>query len=1011
VKAICCFQWKEVICHLTLTTEGFLLTLISQGFPVPESKVKNHEKELAGAVDRSTAVLLHNSRTVVSKNEAAQNRFGDWDYKVSTLRSLYGSKRRRTGLSKPIETKRLEAAGSGSSPWKKWGPYLSERQWGTVREDYSERGDAWQYFTHDQSRSRAYRWGEDGLAGFSDEKQRLCFAIALWNGKDSIIKERLFGLANSEGNHGEDVKEYYFYLDSTPTHSYLKYLYKYPQGPYPYDDLVATNRKRSRDEFEYELLDTGIFDYDRYFDVFVEYGKESPEEILIKITLWNRGSEASVLHILPTLWFRNTWSWSQGDNKPMLEYTEGMKGVSVVKAAHSELGDRFLYCDGNPPILFTENETNNHRIFGTPNHNPYVKDGINNYIVHRQTSAVNPKGMGTKAAGHYQIVIPPGQCEVIRLRLSDTGPEQRTKSVTGPREPFGKHFDKTLETRQRESDEFYASIIPPNLSEDARNVMRQSLAGMLWSKQFYYYDLNKWLDDHNADRFQKSGGSAIRNDRWHHMYNADIISMPDKWEYPWYATWDLAFHVIALTLVDEDFGKRQLELMLSDNYLHSNGQIPAYEWNFSDVNPPVHAWSTIFTYRLGQALHGQGDLDWLERVFQKLLLNFTWWVNRKDRSGNNVFEGGFLGLDNIGVFDRSAPLPTGGYLDQADGTAWMALFCQNMIEIAEELAVHRAIYSDLYVKFLQHFLWIASSMGQTGGDTGMWDEEDGFFYDVLRLSDGGGQRLKVRSIVGLLPFCAVTVLQTRIGKRFPEAAQRFHKFVDARPELTNFIHDPRKIGPEGRFMAAVLNENNLRRVLTRMLDENEFLSPNGIRALSRYHAEHPYILHAGGREYPVSYLPAESNNGMFGGNSNWRGPVWMPINTMIIRALLQYYNYYGTTFTIEFPTGSGRNMNLYEVAEEITNRLARIFLRDAHGRRPVFGGTEKFQNDPHWRDYLQFYEYFHGDNGAGLGASHQTGWTGAIARAMHIFATNTPQEVIELGKLAVARASDEERTK
>jgi hypothetical protein len=914
-------------------------------------------------------------------------------------------------VSKTIEVKRLEAANDVSSPWKKWGPYLSERQWGTVREDYSKQGDAWQYFTHDQARSRAYRWGEDGLAGFSDERQRLCFAIALWNGRDPIIKERLFGLANSEGNHGEDVKEYYFYLDSTPTHSYMKYLYKYPQSPYPYDDLVSTNRKRSRDELEYELLDTGVFDQDRYFDVFVEYAKETPEEILIKITLWNRGPDAAALHILPTLWFRNTWSWSEGGKKPTLQRAENMKGVSVVKATHPELGERFFYCEGDPPILFTENETNNELLFGTPNRTPYVKDGINNYVVHQQTSAVNPESVGTKVSAHYQRMVAPGKCEVIRLCLNDTDPKQRNTSVVMPKGlPFGEHFEEVLKTRQGESDEFYASIIPPNLSDDARNVMRQALAGMLWSKQFYYYDVNKWLEDHNAHRFHTSGGRAVRNERWHHLYNADIISMPDKWEYPWYATWDLAFHVIALTLVDEDFGKRQLELLLTDSYLHSNGQIPAYEWNFGDVNPPVHAWSTIFTYRLGQALHGQGDLDWLERIFQKLLLNFTWWVNRKDRTGNNVFEGGFLGLDNIGVFDRSAPLPAGGYLDQADGTAWMALFCQNMLEIVEELAVHRPIYADMYVKFLQHFLWIASSMAHAGEDIGMWDEEDGFFYDVLRLPDGRGQRLKVRSIVGLLPLCAVTVLQSKMGEKFPQAAQRFRKFIEARPELTDFIHDLRKIGPEGRFMAAVLSETNLRRVLTRMLDESEFLSPYGIRALSRYHAEHPYVIHVDGQESSVNYLPAESNNGMFGGNSNWRGPVWIPVNTMIIRALLQYYSYYGKMFTMEFPTGSGRKMNLYEIAEEITHRVASIFLRDDHGRRPVFGGTQKFQNDPYWRDYLQFYEYFHGDNGAGLGASHQTGWTGAIARAMHLFATNTPQQVIELGKLVIATASGEERT-
>jgi hypothetical protein len=911
-----------------------------------------------------------------------------------------------SGIVNEKEQKRLREARESGIPWKKWGPYLSERQWGTVREDYSEDGNAWDYFSHDQARSRAYQWGEDGLAGISDNQGLLCFALALWNENDPILKERLFGLTNSEGNHGEDVKEYYFYLDSTPTHSYMKYLYKYPHRAYPYGDLVGTNRRRSRSEMEYELLDTDVFNENRYFDVFVEYAKETPEDLLIKIAVWNRGRDAAALHVLPTLWFRNTWSWSEGLKRPLIQNAEPIKGARVVKASHPELGERFFYCEGDPPTLFTENETNSQRLFGTPNRTPYVKDGINNRVVHQQASAVNAQGVGTKMSAHYQLVVGPGQCEVIRLRLNEIGPEERKKSVSMPQGvPFGEHFEEVLKARLRESDEFYASIIPPNLSDDARNVMRQALAGMLWSKQFYYYDLNKWLKDHHSHRFETSGRRAVRNDRWNHMYHADIISMPDKWEYPWYAAWDLAFHVVALTLVDEDFGKRQLELMLSDSYLHSNGQIPAYEWNFGDVNPPVHAWSTIFTYRLGQAKNGEGDLDWLERIFQKLLLNFTWWVNRKDRSGNNVFEGGFLGLDNIGVFDRSAPMPTGGYLDQADGTAWMALFCQSMLEIAEALAVHRPIYADMYLKFLQHFLWIASSMAHVGGDIGMWDEEDGFFYDVLRLPDGRAERLKVRSVVGLLPLCAVTVLETKMGEKFPQAAKRFNKFVEARPELTKFIHDPRKIGSEGRFMAAVLNEINLRRVLTRMLDENEFLSPHGIRALSRYHAEQPYVFHSGGQEYPVSYQPAESNNGMFGGNSNWRGPVWMPINTMIIRALLQYYAYYGETFTIEFPTGSNRKMTLYEIAKEIAGRLAGIFLRDGDGRRPLFGGTQKFQNDPYWRDYLQFYEYFHGDNGAGLGASHQTGWTGAVARSMHIFATNTSQQFLELGKLTVAMAS------
>jgi hypothetical protein len=894
------------------------------------------------------------------------------------------------------EHKRLEEARLQKVPWKKWGPYLSERQWGTVREDYSEGGDAWDYFSHDQARSRAYRWGEDGLAGISDDKQRLCFALALWNGNDPILKERLFGLTNTEGNHGEDVKEYYFYLDSTPTHSYMKYLYKYPQGAFPYSDLVETNRRRGRHEFEYELIDTGAFDQDRYFDVFVEFAKAAPEDLLIQVTVCNRGPEAAPLHVLPTLWFRNHWSWHSVPDRPALEQI----AKNVIKATDPRLGERYLYCEGEPPLLFTENETNTQRIFGVPNRSPYVKDGINNYVVHGQEGAVNPDKKGTKAAAHYRITVGPGECRVIRFRLCDKDPATLAQGNGAAGSPFGGGFGEALESRWREADSFYAAITPASLGADAANVYRQALAGVLWSKQFYYYDVDKWLEERGSGPFKATRKAAPRNDQWHHMYNGDIISMPDKWEYPWYAAWDLAFHVLPLTLVDPDFGKQQLRLMLREHYMHPNGQIPAYEWNFGDVNPPVHAWSTLFTYRLEQALKGEGDREWLKSSFQKLLLNFTWWVNRKDRSGRNVFEGGFLGLDNIGVFDRSAPLPTGGYLEQADGTAWMALFCQNMLEIAAELAQTDADYGDMALKFCEHFLWIGSAMAHLGGDTGMWDEEDGFFYDVLRLPDGRAQRLKVRSMVGLLPLCAATVYESRLLAKYPELLERFMWFLDARPELCAAIHDPRKVGVASRRLGSILDETKLRRVLAKMLDENEFLGPYGLRSLSRYHADHPYVIHAGGREYRVSYLPAESDTGMFGGNSNWRGPVWMPVNTLIVRALLQYYAYYGNEFTVECPTGSGRQMNLYEVAEEITRRLAGIFLRNAEGRRPVYGGTHKFQADPHWRDLILFYEYFHGDNGAGLGASHQTGWTGIIARAMHLFASTTAEQVLQLGKQA-----------
>jgi mannosylglycerate hydrolase MGH1-like protein len=888
------------------------------------------------------------------------------------------------------EWTRLEEARKGKVHWKAWGPYLSERQWGTVREDYSDGGDAWNFFSHDQARSRAYRWGEDGLAGVSDDHQRLCLAVALWNGKDPILKERLFGLTNAEGNHGEDVKEYYFYLDSTPTHSYMKYLYKYPQGAYPYEDLVR-NGRRSRSEPEYELLDTGVFDDDRYFDVVVEYAKASPDDLLVQITVWNRGPDDASLEVLPTLWFRNTWSWGREVPRPSLRQWVSDAQGSVLTVSEPQLGEKFLYGDGKAELLFTENDTNEERLFGRPNRQPYVKDAFHRYLVHGERDAVNPERTGTKAAVHYSLLVKSGRARTLRLRLCDAAPSTR-------RSLFG-DFDGVIAARRREADEFYASLIPPTLSPDAANVMRQGLAGMLWTKQFYQYDLGTWLGEHGAGPF-RARPKTTRNAEWHHMENADVISMPDKWEYPWYAAWDLAFHVIALTLVDPDFGKEQLDLMLRDHYMHPNGQIPAYEWNFGDVNPPVHAWATIFTYRLEKARRGSGDLEWLERSFHRLLLNFTWWLNRKDRSGRNVFEGGFLGLDNIGIFDRSSPLPTGGYLEQADGTAWMALFSQNMLEIAIQLALAKSAYAPMCLKFAQHFLWIASAMAFAGDGTGMWDEEDGFFYDVLRRPDGRSDRLKVRSMVGLLPLCAVTVLEGELIRKYPEIGQRLREFLDARPDLTAFIHDPARLGQRGRRLASILDETRLRRVLAKMLDEQEFLGPYGIRSLSRYHLEHPYVFQVGSQEYRVSYLPGESDSGMFGGNSNWRGPVWMPVNALIIRALLQYYAFYGDDFTVECPTGSGVRMTLYQVADEIGRRLAATFQRDGTGRRPVYGEQRKFQGDPHWRDLLLFYEYFHGDSGQGLGASHQTGWTGLIARVIHLFATMTPLQVLELGKSA-----------
>ena len=896
------------------------------------------------------------------------------------------------------EGARLQECHGSQAPWKKWGPYLSERQWGTVREDYSEDGNPWDSFSHDQARSRAYRWGEDGLAGISDNHGVLCFGLALWNGNDPILKERLFGLTNTEGNHGEDVKEYYFYLDSTPTHSYMRYLYKYPQRAYPYDDLVQTNGQRSRSELEYELLDTGAFDDDRYFDVFVEYAKRSPEDVLIRISICNRGREPAALEVLPTLWFRNTWSWPDGGRKPVMRAVE-TGGRTVIQAHHSDplfqksLPDYYLYCDEVVPLLFTENESNNARLFGTANASAYVKDGINEYVVHGKREAVNPNRVGTKASPHYQLTIPGGQTRTVRLRLTGISPADSADAFAD--------FDAVFQARLKEANEFYDSVLTPAVKADPdrTNLVRQALAGMLWSKQYYYFDGYRWLEGHQANPL-RAASRQHRNRDWFHMINDDILSMPDKWEYPWYAAWDLAFHTLALSIVDLDFAKEQLEIVLSGRYMHPNGQLPAYEWNFSDVNPPVHAWAALFLYRTEQAQRGAGDLEFLKSAFSKLVINFTWWVNRKDRFGKNVFEGGFLGLDNISVFDRSAPLPTGGSLEQADGTAWMCLFCQNMAELAVELTSYDPAYDDFVAKFVDHFLWIARAMNRPGSD-GMWDEEDGFYYDLLRLPDGSFTRLKVRSMVGLLPLCATTVAEPWQRER-SRAAHFFINRFKQMPEILDSIHPtgPGHFGVGERGIIALLNPQRLRRVLTRMLDENEFLSPCGIRSLSKYHRDHPYVFNVGGQEYRVDYSPAESNTGLFGGNSNWRGPVWVPVNALIIRALISFYTYYGDNFKIECPTGSGRLMNLFEVANEIVERLAKPFLRDEHGRRPVYGGSEKFQSDSHWRDNILFYEYFHGDNGAGLGASHQTGWTGLVGALMNLFGRLDPVTLLSEGRAA-----------
>jgi hypothetical protein len=868
------------------------------------------------------------------------------------------------------EETRLQEARAGV-PWRAWGPYLSERQWGTVREDYSDNGDAWSYFTHDQARSRAYRWGEDGLAGISDDKQRLCLAIALWNERDPILKERLFGLTNSEGNHGEDVKEYYFYLDNLPTHSYQRWLYKYPQQEFPYTELVAVNRARSRRDFEYELLDTGIFDENRYFDVDVEHAKAGPEDILCRITVRNRSAQEAVLHVLPTLWFRNTWSWAAEPSRPRPLLAADPSAPAVIRAEHDELGVRYLYAEAGTDLLFCENETNVARLWGAQPTTSFAKDGIGDYLLHG-ADTVNPERTGTKAAVHVRLTVPAGGQSAVLVRLTPEGPGRLVTPFAGAADLFA--------VRRAEADEFYDAITPPAVSDDAKAVMRQALAGMLWSKQCYYFDVDMWLRERKAHPLRAPLRRGSRNESWFHMFNQDVVSMPDKWEYPWYAAWDLAFHCIPLAMVDPDFAKNQIDLMLSQAYLHPTGQMPAYEWNFGDVNPPVHAFATLFLENL-EANRGQMDLPFMRECFARLLLNFTWWVNRKDPSGHNVFEGGFLGLDNIGVFDRSAALPTGGRLEQADGTAWMAMFSQNMLELAVGLLRHDESYEEFVLKFVERFFWIAAAMDPVGEHPDeMWDEEDGFFYDVLRMPDGTGTRIKVRSLVGLLPLCATTVIEADVIERYPEIAGRVRTFLERNRDLLANIADPLVPGVHGRRLLSLVNEDKLRRILARMLDEDRFLGPHGIRSISRWHQDHPYTFDVAGQVQEVRYEPAESASGMFGGNSNWRGPVWFPVNLLLIRALLQHYRYYGNELKVECPTGSGTMMTLFEVAQELSRRLVSTFLRDEAGRRPVYGGSKLFQEDPHWRDHLLFYEYFHGDNGAGLGASHQTGWTGLVAR-------------------------------
>jgi hypothetical protein len=872
---------------------------------------------------------------------------------------------------------RLEQARERRAHWKRWGPYLSERSWGTVREDYSPYGSAWDFLPHDYARSKAYRWGEDGLAGISDRHQHICFAIALWNGKDPILKERVFGLTGSQGNHGEDVKEYYFYLDSTPTHSYMKYLYKYPQAEFPYSRLLEENRNRSKRELEFELMDTGVFDENRYFDVQVEYAKATPEDILVRISVINNGPDPADLTLLPTIWFRNSWDWETSGERPRLFRIQDVRNASAIQLCHKRYGHRWLFCQGLPELLFTDNETNTEKLYSYTNGNKYAKDGINDFIVNGNTNAVNPSHNGTKASAHYKLTLAPGETRVVKLRLTDL----EIPPTNG--DPCGSKFDSIFEERIKEADEFYSTVIPEDLSEDARNVMRQAIGGLLWSKQYYYYDVRTWLSGDLLGPRPPAERTEGRNHDWTHLYNDDIISMPDKWEYPWFAAWDLAFHCVPLALVDPDFAKEQLVLLLREWYMHPNGQLPAYEWAFGDVNPPVHAWAAWRVYKIEQKRRGKGDTKFLERVFQKLMLNFTWWVNRKDAEGRNVFQGGFLGLDNIGVFDRSAALPTGGHIEQSDGTSWMGMYCLNMLAIAMELARHNPAYEDVASKFWEHFLYIANAMNNLGGDGDrLWNEEDGFYYDVLCLPDGSGFPMKVRSMVGLIPLFAVETLEPETLGRLAGFKRRLDWFIDNRKDLIGNVACMRTHGHGERRLLSIVDRDRLRRVLNVMLDEKEFLSPYGIRSISRRHLGEPYRLNVNGTEHRVDYEPAESSTGLFGGNSNWRGPVWFPVNYLIIESLQKFHHYLGNDFKVECPTGSGQMMTLWEVAAEISRRLAGIFLRNADGRRPVYGGIEKFQTDPKWNDLILFHEYFHGDNGAGIGASHQTGWTALVAKLL-----------------------------
>jgi hypothetical protein len=875
------------------------------------------------------------------------------------------------------EELRLQDVDERRIHWQRWGPYLSERQWGTVREDYSADGDAWSYFPHDHARSRAYRWGEDGIAGICDRHQHICFAIALWNEKDSILKERLFGLSNKEGNHGEDVKECYFYLDATPTSSYLKYLYKYPQTAFPYDQLIQENAKRTRLDPEYELIDTGAFHENRYFDVIVEYAKATAEDILVRITAWNRGPDPARLHVLPTLWFRNRWAWGDPYEMPQVARIDGPEGAALFELHEFHYGRRWFLAEGAPELLFTENETNMERLFGEKSRTPYVKDAFHRCVVNGERTAVNPEMKGTKAAAYYASEIAPGESWTIRLRLMDRNPAEDRASGQSF---FGPAFDAVFADRLKETDEFYAKRVCVECSEDARLVQRQAFAGLVWGRQSYHYDVRRWLDGDSTQPAPDPHRRLGRNHDWTHLYNADVISMPDKWEYPWYAAWDLGFHCVATALIDPVFAKEQLILFLREWYMHPNGQVPAYEWNFNDVNPPVHAWAAWRVYKIEGRITGKTDRNFLERIFHKLLLNFTWWVNRKDPAGMNVFQGGFLGLDNIGIFDRSTPLGSGEFIEQSDGTSWMAMFCLNMLAIAMELAREDPAYEDVASKFFEHFVYIAKAMNDMGGQgIGLWDERDGFYYDVLHMGASAHIPMKIRSMVGLVPLFATETFEPEDFEHLPGFRRRMQWFLDHHQDVAEHVDMSRRSDRGARLLLTIANRRKLQRIYRYLFDENEFLSSYGVRALSKFHKDHPFMLQVDGEMHSVDYEPAESTTPLFGGNSNWRGPVWFPMNFLLIESMQRIHYYYGDDFKVECPAGSGQQKTLWEATTEISRRLARIFIR-CDGRRPVHDDTAVFQQDPHWRDLILFYEYFHGETGAGLGASHQTGWTALVAK-------------------------------